>query len=246
MNTLKVLYLYYDSATHFSISDTIFDTYLVKQCSVYFENRVIETLYHQGVFEGYKMWGVFSHRLIEKVQLHKNLPINHILKNHSQRNYSDNGFKNFCDRIFSAGVEVMSPFSYSPHNIFATHKGGSSNLRGTFIKLLEEMKIENPKRYVEDDYTFPVYGNHCVMKAEIYERYIENYLIPAMKILSPVHLLYKESLAPAYDSLNSHKRVLSPRLTEELGIAHYPKIPFMLERLVNVFIKREEIRYEGY
>lgn len=246
MSNLKIIYLCYDSETCSSIGDSIFESYMVKNCTVYFENRVIEGLYHQGLFEGYKAWGVFSHKLREKIQLHKDLPTEHILKNYSQRHYNDSEFRDFCEKGCNNGTEVMSPFSYTPHNIFDTHQGGNTNLRGTFIKLLEEMKIKDPAQYVYDDYAFPVYGNHCVMKSEVFQRYIERYLIPAMTILSPGHALYRESLEPAYDSCYSHKRVLSERLRESFGISHYPKVPFMLERLVNVFIKREDIIYEGY
>ena len=245
-NILKVFYLYYDDGTFQAVRDSIFDTYCIKDCSVYFENKIIESLHENDSFVEYEYCGVFSHRLREKITLHKNLPSGHLLKNYSQRIYDDRSFRDFCNKKWHRGVEVISPFSYAPHDIFSTHGGGNVDLRGTFVRMLEEMGFDNPRQYVDTDYSFPLYGNHYVMKNEIYTHYITEYLTPAMRLLHSSSPLHTEALEPAYDSHNSHKRALSKHLGDKFGFYYYPKIPFLLERLVNVFLKKEKLYCEGF
>ena len=111
----------------------------------------------------------------------------------------------------------------------AWHPGSSAILRKIFKKLGHKM-VERPN--------FPIYQNAFCAKTDIYKRYVEEFLNPAMLLIhfdeEIHHLAFQNS---NYTRTITNIPVDLVRIKRLLGLDYYPLVPFLLERCFSLWIE---------
>lgn len=89
----------------------------------------------------------------------------------------------------------------------------------------------------------PIYQNHFCARADIYKKYVNEYLSPAMEAMSMdgklKDLCWKDS---NYSQLAKRDAASSEILKEKIGVSYYPMHAFILERLFSIFCQDEGIK----
>lgn len=86
----------------------------------------------------------------------------------------------------------------------------------------------------------PVYQNAYSAKREIYQDYVQNFLIPAMELtLNDQEMYYKMIQPSGYSKLQRGCDVKSVK--EKLGMLDYPLAPFILERCIALWLTMKRI-----
>lgn len=82
----------------------------------------------------------------------------------------------------------------------------------------------------------PVYQNHFMAKTEIYQDYVNNFLVPAREVIENDEEVREKMLQPSgYGKLS--KQVDLKSVKEKLGMDDYPLCPFILERCPSLFFQ---------
>jgi len=83
------------------------------------------------------------------------------------------------------------------------------------------------------------YYNYWVLKSELYEQYVKEWLAPSMELLENDSEL-KEIAMQNAKYMNLERTSESPeRCLEIFGVPHYTYHPFVLERLISAFLMAE-------
>jgi hypothetical protein len=82
----------------------------------------------------------------------------------------------------------------------------------------------------------PIYQNAFLAKTEIYRDYVDNFLSPAMKLITEDQELNLLMISPSgYGKLSREADLKSVK--EKLGLMDYPLAPFILERCASLFFQ---------
>jgi hypothetical protein len=88
----------------------------------------------------------------------------------------------------------------------------------------------------------PIYQNAFMAKNEIYQDYLNEYLIPAMNLIKNDHKIYELATQDSNYSQLQKKDAANPEyLQEKIGFPYYPMAPFILERLFSVYVHNKNI-----
>lgn len=87
----------------------------------------------------------------------------------------------------------------------------------------------------------PIYQNAYLGKAEIYKKYVNEFLIPAMNLINSDQQLNELMLLPSgYGKLNRDCDMRSVK--EKLDLSDYPLCPFVLERCPSVWYQLNNVQ----
>lgn len=87
---------------------------------------------------------------------------------------------------------------------------------------------------------YPIYQNAFVAKTEIYQQYVNEFLIPAMEVMETNEtvrdLCWQDS---KYTKLK--REPLSDQAKHSLGVEYYPMHPFICERFFSQWLERQNL-----
>lgn len=184
--------------------------------SIFLESDIIIRL-HQQYFSRCADWfGLFSHSVYRKL----------------------NGFnyarlEEACNQATKADILAPDPQNYSfcdyirkPHPIRYTLENKQYE---TFKVLLKKLKIK--ENLLKPSHM--IYCNYFVAKTNIYKDYINSLLKPAIDLFKNDEELY--SLVMRKSHYNN--KVPPANYIKDTGLNYYTHAPFILERLINVYIQ---------
>ncbi len=85
----------------------------------------------------------------------------------------------------------------------------------------------------------PIYQNHFMSRTDIYQKYVKEYLSPAMDVITNDKEI--NALAMLDSNYSKLTKTDAGFLKDKIGIDYYPMVPFLLERLFSVFCQNEKI-----
>ena len=100
--------------------------------------------------------------------------------------------------------------------------------------LIQKLKDKGvlPDQPILNKKSHHIYCNYFIAKKEVYLDYINKLMIPAIKLIETDSELYEMSREAPKTSYSDPPR----RFTEHTGFKYYPHLPFVLERLINVYL----------
>lgn len=173
-----------------------------KNLGLYFENDVIRHLYQENKIEG-EHFGVLSWKLRRKNRIHA-----------------------LCLKSLIDGQSDIFTFTYEKHDVVEYADQCHPGFQDIFFELLDYIGMSK-----DIHPAVGLYQNAIIAKPDVYNRYIENYLVPAIDF-------FERSSGSLRDLLFSdagYKGSPTYRNNNPLGMDHYPYHTFILERLWSVF-----------
>lgn len=85
---------------------------------------------------------------------------------------------------------------------------------------------------VPDELKHPIYENHFIAKKEIYQEYVQNWLVPAIEFISEYPIFF----APSGYTQKKRDTEEIQRVHRLLKSNDWPILPFLLERLFSFYI----------
>jgi len=217
LKKLGIYQIYFDEKSHRTCEQEWNHYNNEGKLTEFFENTVIVDLIERQVHKPYEYFGVFSHDI------------------RNDRVYKEDTLRfnpSTLERVVSAyDVDV---FSFEKRRRNTNIITQAENYHHGFIKIIERILEETkflpviPKK-LDNIILF----NHFIARSEIYDQYVNELLIPAMKILKEMPEAYKDS--------NYIKRVsneMRARFMQAFGQPHYPYHPFICERLPSLFLSK--------
>jgi hypothetical protein len=139
------------------------------------------------------------------------------------------------EEVLKTNYEVMSFTGNSKnHEAMAAADKWHPGFRVTVEKLLRIIGKSCPS-----ELKYPIYQNHFIAKADIYKRYVKEYLKPLMEVMKDDPDCWKDS---GYTQLNKIDAASGEYLKERIGVSYYPMHPFILERMISIFCQNEGIK----
>ena len=224
---IKVYQIYYAESQKDQLLEG-FIPYFNSKATVNLESGVMSELIKSDGSLDCDYFGVFSWKVDQKVNCFD-------LK-HLQEKTNDNLD---CDII------APNPQNYikcarrikSEHTIrFNKHK-----FMDGFDLLVKKLKLsETPEKFMTESRQM-IYYNYFIAKSEIYKHFVDTLLDPAIALFQED----SEMMEMGY-SREDYKNQTPPKnFICDTGLSYYPKIPFLLERLINVYIYINNVKV-GY
>lgn len=141
--------------------------------------------------------------------------------------------------LLESEYDIMSFTKNSRHHqmLYAADKW-HPGFRPTFSKILSAIGKNCPS-----EVKIPIYQNHFSAKREIYQDYVNTYLIPAMDVMQNDTEINKIAMSDSnYDKLDRSPTKKLQALKEKIGIDYYPLAPFLLERLFSVYVHNNKLK----
>lgn len=222
MTLLKTYQIYYKPEQTRDL-EVWTEPYFNKDCTMFFENSVIEDLVLKDTDSEYI--GVVSYNLRKKMKrVGDMIP--------TMRASFDPGL--FMKILQDESPDAMGFYTLPPHDIV---KHGSKMHKYLYVYLSNVLQfIGYGKKSFETQ--CPIYCNHFVAKSEWYKRYVTEMLKPAMDLMA------SSGHFPLVDS--GYYKKLPPELAEKFGFDHYPYHPFICERLFNYFATIHNLKLTSY
>lgn len=124
------------------------------------------------------------------------------------------------------------------HQMLAAADQNHPNFRSTMTKI-----VEGIGKIMPFEVKVPIYQNAFSAKREIYQDYVNDYLIPVMELVKSDPEIYKLATVDSnYTTLTRKDCLSATELQERIGMPYYPLIPFILERLFSVYIENKKIK----
>jgi hypothetical protein len=226
-NKIKVYQIYYAESQKDKLMEG-FTPYFNPTATVNLESGVISDLVNSEESSDCGYFGVFSWKASQK--------INRFDFKRLQEKTNDNLD---CDII------APNPRNYihcarrikTEHTIrFNKHK-----FMDGFDLLVKKLKLsETPEKFMTGSQRM-IYYNYFIAKSEIYKHFVDTLLDPAIALFQED----SEMKEMGY-SREDYKNQTPPKnFTNDTGLSYYPKIPFLLERLINVYIYINNVKV-GY
>jgi hypothetical protein len=204
-----------------------FIPYFNTHTNIFLESSVISRIEKENRHLNYNWLGVFSHKVKEKL-IHDPL-------------YGDFSFKRIeymCDHRASRIYDILAPkLSRYPwvntrqrHNPREQHEGDS--LWRCLDLLLNKLKIPNLNNgnYLDRQLDI-IYTNSFMIRKQLMRDFIDSMLDPAIKLMETDEQLYELSRTKA-----QYTYPVPQNFTKFTGMTYWPIAPFILERMINVYI----------
>lgn len=211
--TLNFFQIYYDDAQKDSLYD--FSTpYKNETLTDYFENEVISRLVPNSQAD---LISVCSWRLKQKRGDCYRLPDKTLTK----------------EKILNADfdVAILTPRHPNHKPLLMAHEWHGKAWDDAFTVLKEFLKSDL-NTIVPDELTHTIYENHFIAKAEIYKRYVKEYLLPCMAFIDSVQGVFKADAGYLSKKRNTNE---VKAYQEKSGRQDWPITPFILERLFSIY-----------
>ena len=168
--------------------------------TIFFENKPIEAIVKEAT--GEKI-AVASWKLSQKLRRHQPLTNERLEADYQVLSFTRNSWR---------------------HNMMAMSNQWHPGFMKTISLLWEKLGLKIPGEAKQ-----PIYQNHYSAKSDIYKRYVNEFLSPAMELIEKDEELHSLMVVPSrYGSLSREADLKSVK--EKLGMTDYPLCPFILER----------------
>jgi hypothetical protein len=226
LNNIKAYQIYYDESQKDSLSHGFIPHFNAK-ATVHLESGIICDLVNRGECSNCDYFGVFSWNLKNKIKT-----INFCTWGDKVNEY--NGFD----------LLTINTFNYNKHKHFPPlEKHYPRKLHGTIwsafdllLKKLYEQNILPNRQYLVECKKY-IYCNYFIAKKNIYLDYVNSLLNPAIDLSQT-----DDELNSMIMQLDLEYNLPPKRFVEDTGFTTYPKIPFILERLINVYIEAHKLK----
>lgn len=186
-----------------------------ESCTIYFENSIISALIDTGQHLGCKYFGAVSHKLQHNINTSRRGP----------RVDMDRWDKpTFEARLDKSGADIFGFLQYMPHDPVRYFLAVHPQLPFYFREVTDRLgAIYNG--HINMRHVF--YSNAFVARPHIYERYVKEFLNPAIKIMDEMPELMQDSGYPIE---------LPDALKKKWGIGWFPLHTFICERLFSYWV----------
>lgn len=194
-----------------------------KKLTEHFENSVIADLIRLNEHKKATYFGVFSH------DIRKDLV------------FREDG-KSFSPKTLHDVIKInpnIDVFGFQKRRKQKNIVLQAENYHPGFVKMIETILDETgflselPKT-LDNIILF----NYFVAKSDVYERYVTELLLPAMRVLEGMPEAYKSA---GYKTTTTAEK---GRFTEAFGKPHWPYHPFILERLPSIFMQKYKYSFK--
>lgn len=214
---LKIHQIYFNESQK---KDLDYIPYENKNCTVFFENQVIVDLIKSGAHNDCEYFGVVSHGLRAKLALmNKQWASIDNLANHSNKKFTPANFEN---ALRWHKPDVFSFEKHKPQDTVTFADIFHPNFANYFSLVMRYIGYEWKPTVFQNVF----YCNNFVAKKEVYEKYVNEMLLPAMEFMKSVPDLMQDS---------KYEKPLPDNLKKSFGINHYPYHPFLCERFFSYF-----------
>ena len=196
--------------------------YFNNNCNEYFENQVICDLVSRNEHKYSEYFGVVSYKLRDKIGsvMKERWKSQKEITNYSEFEFTPQIFENELKKEMP---DVKSFQRHMAHDPILIAERYHPNFRKYWEHIMAKIGMNWKPTHLEN----VIYCNFFVAKSEIYERYVTEMLIPAMKIMSEMPELWGNSGYPV--ALNSD-------LSAKLGVNWYTYHAFLCERMPSWYI----------
>lgn len=212
---MKLFQIYFDDS---QLEGLDFQPIHNPRCTVFFENEVIVNIEEQENYRENDYFGVLSHKFRKKMEQMTRFP-GHL------RNLSDGNFD--VDRlmriIYNDRPDVLSLMRFAPHDPITLGEAVHPRLGEYFKKVLKEIGFS----WSPSVYEHVVYCNYFIARADIYRKYVNEMLSPAIEVMCKMDELMEDAKYP---------RRFPANLMIEIGVNFWPYHPFICERLFSYFV----------
>lgn len=220
-NFLEIFQIYFQPE---QLSSLDYKPYLNNDCKIFFENSVITDLFSEGAQKDSEYFGVVSHKLREKVNSCRRGPRINITRFDKEI---------FEERLMVYKPDVMGFLQYSPHDPVRYFQQIHPKLPEFFARVMKEIAYDWKPTVLQNVF----YGNHFVMRSDLYAIYVNEMLIPAMEVMKDIPELFEDSGYPER---------LPDDLRKKWGIKHYPYHAFLCERMFSYWVHAHKLEVKYY
>lgn len=134
--------------------------------------------------------------------------------------------------VMESDFQVLSlTKNSSRHQMIASANAWHPGFLPTIATLWQKVGIKMPGEAKN-----PIYQNSFIAKSEIYKRYVEEFLSPAMDLVMSNEELHTMMLQPSnYGQLSRNSDLKSVK--QKLGLSDYPLCPFVFERCAPLWLQ---------
>jgi hypothetical protein len=226
-NKIKAYQIYYTESQKDKLMSN-FTPYFNNKATVNLESGVISDLVKSEEILNCNYFGVFSWKASQKIN-----------------NFNFEQMQEKVNSNLDCDIIAPNPKNYihcarrikSEHTIrFGKHK-----FMDGFNLLIKKLKLsENPSTFMLQKQKM-IYFNYFIAKPEIYKHFVDTILDPVITLFQEDSEMNKMGYLP-----EKYKKQVPPvSFTQDTGLSYYPKIPFLLERLINVYIYVNDVKV-GY
>jgi hypothetical protein len=220
----KIYQIYFNESQSSGLEYTPFFN---NHCTVYFENSVIRSLVEEGAHLGSDYFGVVSYQIRHKLRTWNEHWGSHgQLVNLSARSFSPRAFE---EEVQRQRVDVMGFGQHPPHDPIALAEHFHPGLSLHFRRIMASIGYD----WKPTQFAHVFYFNYFVAKPELYQRYVNEMLVPAMKVMDSMPELMADS---------HYGNPLPENLRVRFGVPFYPFHPFLCERLFSYFAHLHGLR----
>lgn len=195
----------------------------------FFENAVIAELVPTSSAD---LIGVCSWALREKRSIDKGGPVPIVLKGDITLN-EEKILANDFD------VAILTPRS-STHKMLRMARTWHGHNWDEGFNVMRMFLYRELNTRVPEELRHPVYENHFIAKREIYQDYVNNFLVPTMQFMTNNMKEIGATSCFLLPSGHAKRKRNNPEAVERvkkfLGFEDYPIAPFLLERLFSIYI----------
>ncbi len=220
MQFLKVTQIYF-KPEQLALCD--YTPMLNEDCTVYFENSVIASEVSEGMHRDCEYFGVVSWNLRKKITSTLG----------PRTNIRAFDSRSFEEKLLKTKPDIMGFSQYAPHDPVNHFNCIHAGLEKHFKEVCKWLGLA----WAPEIWNHVFYSNHFVAKSEIYERYVNEFLNPAIKVMDGMPELMGNSGYP---------RPLPIELRVKFGVSHYTWHTFILERLFSYFVHLNKFNVKYY
>lgn len=229
---LKVFQIYYHESQRPKL-EASYLPFFNHDATLFFESQVIADLVRSGHHNDCDYFGVVSYKLREKIgtDMKDNWRGHANIANHSINNFTPEQFE---EELFKHNPDVMSFQCHQGHDPVGVAEAFHYGFRKLWFQVMKEINYDWQPTFIENIF----YCNFFVAKSEIYETFVSDMLMPAMRIMEKMPELMADS---GYRSTP-----LPEKLKLKYGIEHWPFHPFICERFFSWYAHIHKLKCLHY
>jgi len=226
--SIKWMQVYYNEDQKAHIKDG-FTPYKNETATIFLESQIMKDFYLKGLHKQSDLFGICSWKMQQKFQKK--------ISNFSEIQQKINSkFTNYD--IFTLDLKShLYPDVRFPHLTKNIHKTAHKAVLRFCDVLTEHGVIERfPSAYLKKNMF--IYCNYFLAKQSIFEDFVKTLLIPSIDLMTNNRTAKKIALSDAdYDCYKPPRN-----FTTDTGLSYYPMAPFVLERLINVYVAMKDLK----
>lgn len=203
----------------------------LEDTTVFLESEVIRTLIESNAHIGATYFGVVAYKLREKLGFTKeNWKNNKNIANISTQEFT---VEEFTNQVYEMQPDVMSFQRHKAHDTVSVANGFHPGFKDFWTIIMSRIGIDWKPMVYQNVF----YCNYFVARSEIYERFVKEFLAPAMNVMKTMPELYRYCNYP--EPFPDH-------LKKQLAVDHWTFHPFLCERMFTHFAHMHKLNCLHY